>query len=88
MRKSMSIYYIGITVYTIIWFIIWWLVLRYKNKEFECINEDYDKLEVKYNMLKDDYNRLEGRYEESCRITEQRISNSEPPLSSQGYLPN
>ena len=68
----MDIVFIILISYTIVWFVIWWSVLRYKTKEVDALYEELSKLEEEYNSLKNDYNKLEGRYDELLRITSLR----------------
>ena len=84
----MNLVYIILIGYTIIWFAIWWTVLRHKSKENDYLCEELDKLESEYNTLKDDYNKLEGRYDELLRVVRPRDSNNTQTLADQGYLPN
>ena len=62
--------------------------MRYRNKDFDALHEEFEKFIDEYETLKEEYNKLEGRYEECQRIMQQGIPNSEPTLRDTEYLPN
>jgi len=64
----LSDFYLVWTVYTIIWIIVWVIVISYRNKEVRLLQGEFEKLSDKYDNLKEKYDKLEGKYEERCSM--------------------
>lgn len=59
------------TVYTIVWVIVWIIVVRYRDKEIDELHDNLKKLSDEYDELKEKYDKLEGKYEERCMMSQQ-----------------
>lgn len=82
----LSNFYLAWTVYTIIWIVVWAIVIRYRNKEIDLMENEIEKLSNKYESLKEKHDKLQGKYEERCLMSDETKPDKE--LQDCNHTPN